>query len=191
MSRRCSTGTGSVRIRRIDRWVKIASPMGIESSATSTSDLSTYASLTLAVRAPEPEPFLAWGSLLAPLDDGPAAPAGPARAPVHPALPAGLGVPGRRLPQSCLVGVKQPVPEIDQGFQVPHVTDTAPGIDAPQEQHFRGEPCPDPGQVALVEQGLADGAVLVPAEAAHRLGGCRGVPAGTEQVRAEMAGDLV
>ena len=42
--------------------------------------------LTLAVPAPEPDPFLTWATLLSPFDGGPAPPARLARSPVHPGL---------------------------------------------------------------------------------------------------------
>src|SRR5438874_1046803 len=61
--------------------------------------------LFLAVRAPEPDPFLPWWPLLAPLDQRPAASARPPRPPIHPALPPGPGIPSRDVPGPCLVGV--------------------------------------------------------------------------------------
>ena len=42
------------------------------------------------------------------------------------------------MPGPCLVGVKQPVPEVDQGGQVLDRADRPPGLDAAQEQQQRG-----------------------------------------------------
>jgi hypothetical protein len=44
---------------------------------------------------------------------------------------------------SRFIGVQEPVPEVHQGLQVLDLAGAAPGIDAAQEQHFRGEPGTD------------------------------------------------
>src|SRR5271169_4483740 len=143
--------------------------------------------LFLAGRAPEPEPFLARRTLLAPPDRCPAPAARPARSAIHPVLPAGPGVPCRHVSEPHLVGVEQPVPKIDQGFQVPDLTDGTPGIDAPQEQHLCSKICARTGQVALVEQGLADRAAGFGGQPPYRLGA---VPVRAEQIRSQVPGDL-
>src|SRR6266576_5844499 len=111
--------------------------------------------LLLAVRAPEPEPFLSRGTLLVLPDRSPAASAGLARASVHPAVPSGPGVAGRRMAAPRLVGVEQPLPEVHEGVEILDVAGRPPRGYAPQEQHLRQEPGPDAGQIPLVELGLA------------------------------------
>lgn len=90
------------------------------------------------------------------------------------------------MPGPCLVGVKQPVPEFDQSFQVTNVADPAPGIDAPQEQHFCSKISTDPGHIPLIEQRLADGAVWFRAQPPYRLDA---IPVGPEKIRSQVAND--
>jgi hypothetical protein len=45
----------------------------------------------------------------------------------------------------CLIDVKQPVSELDEGLQLLDRADTAPRIDPPQEQHFRSVEGPNTG----------------------------------------------
>lgn len=90
------------------------------------------------------------------------------------------------MPEPRLVGVKQSVPEIDQGFQVLDFPNGTPGIDTSQEQHFCSKISTDPGQVPLVEQRLADGAVWSRAQPPYRLGA---VPVGPEKIGSQVAGD--
>jgi hypothetical protein len=87
----------------------------------------------------------------------------------------------------CLIGVKQPVPEVHQGIQILNRAHRTPRIDAPQEQHFRAEPRPEAGQVSLVEQRLADRAVRLGAQSPYRLAA---IPVGAQQIRAQVTSDL-
>ncbi len=144
--------------------------------------------LSLAVRAPEPDPLLPRRSRLAPPDHHPAPSAGPSRPPVHPVLPPGPGVSRRHVPRPFLVRVKQPVPNLHKSGKVVDRPDRPRRVNPAQEQRFRHIDSPEARQVPLVEQRLADGPIGLPGKARH---GGRRVPAGAEQVGAEMPGDLV
>src|SRR5579859_4618893 len=139
--------------------------------------------LSLAGRTPEPDSLLAWAALLGPADRGPAAPARPARAAVHPVLFAAPGHARGDDAEPFLVGIQQSVAEFYKGTQVRYLSDRPPRAEAPEEQHFCSKNIADPGEVALVEQGLADRAGRVGAQAAFGLGR---VPVRAEQVRAEV-----
>src|SRR5215467_3785300 len=114
------------------------------------------AALILAVRAPGSDPFLTWAALFCLADRGPAPSARLARAAVDPGL---LSAPPRTRGDyavSFLVRIEQSLPEFHQGAQVCYFPHRPPGAEPTQEQHFRSKYVSHPGQVALVEQGLAD-----------------------------------
>jgi hypothetical protein len=100
--------------------------------------------LSLVVGAPEPESFLARGTLLVPPDYRPAAPTRLACASVHPAVPAGPGVAGGGMAEAGLVGVKQPLPELNQGVEVLDRADRTRRVNVPQVQRPRQVPRPMP-----------------------------------------------
>ncbi len=112
--------------------------------------------LSLAVRAPESDPLLARVALLGPADRGPAPTAGSACPPVGPGFLAAPDYACGDDACSLLVGLQQSVPKFYEGTQVRHLSDRPPRAEAPEEQHFCSKYIADPGQVALVEQGLAD-----------------------------------
>ena len=74
----------------------------------------------------------------------------------------------------------------DDRCEAGYVGDRPPGREAGQEQHLGLVEVADAGQVALVEQGLADRATGVGEQPAH---GFVGVPVRVEQVRAEVPDD--
>ena len=138
----------------------------------------------LAGRAPEGDPLLDRRPDAAAPDDG-AAPAawltGPA---VDPDLGAAGRVPGRDGLAAFLVRVEQAPGHLDQAGQVGHVSDRLPRGHAAQEQCLGPVDRADPGQVALVEQSLADSAAGRGAESAN---GLVRVPVRPEQIGSEVA----
>jgi hypothetical protein len=91
------------------------------------------------------------------------------------------------VPEPFLVGVEQPVAEFHQRVQVIDRADGARRVDAPQEQRLRQVDGPEAGQVALVEQRLADGPGGGFGEECHRR---RRVPVRSEQVGPEVPDGL-
>ena len=73
--------------------------------------------------------------------------------------------------------------ELDQPVQVGYLAHRTPRADTAQEQGLGPVNCSDSGEVALVEQRLADGAIRLGPEPADRL---VGVKLRAEQVRAEV-----
>ena len=111
----------------------------------------------------------------------------PARV-VDPVLAAAPQVAGRRLLGVVAVGAQQAVGRRDHGVEIGYLADRRPRVEALEEQDLGLVHVADPGQQALVEQRLADGALRVAAQVRHRL---LRVPVGPEDVRAEVADELV
>src|SRR5215468_2557 len=138
----------------------------------------------LTVLAPERDPALRVAPLVGGAHRGAAPAAGPARAAVDPGLLAAPAGARGDLAEPVLVRLEQPLGKADQRGQVGDLTDRAPRADAAQEQRLRLVHVADAGQVALVEQGLADRPGRVRTQPALRL---RRVPVRAEQVGAEVA----
>src|SRR6185437_4705297 len=140
--------------------------------------------LILAMRAPGPDPFLAWVTLLGLANRGAAPPTRLPRAAVDPgSFSAPLRARGDYA-VALFVGIEQSLPKFHQGTQVCHFPHRPPRAETSQEQHFCSKYVSHPGQVALVEQGLADRAGRVRAEPAFRL---RLVPVRAQHVGAKVA----
>ena len=138
----------------------------------------------LAAGTPEYEPILRDGALAGPADRGATAAARPPGPAVDPGFPAAAPVARGDRAAAVLVGVEQPLGQGHELGQRLDVGDRAPGADAAQEQRLGPVNRAEAGQVALVQQGLADGPVRAGLQPPYRLGR---IPAGTEQVGTEMA----
>ena len=134
--------------------------------------------------APGSDSLLARVSLVSAADRGPATSAWSARPAVHPVLFAAPRDTRGDDAGPLLVRLQQPSAEFYEGVQVRHVAHRPPGVDALEEQHFCSKNIADPGQVALVQQRLADRPARAGAEPAGRLGE---VPVLAEQIGPEVA----
>ena len=101
-------------------------------------------------------------------------------------LLAPLQVAGRYVAVALFVRLEQSPGQVNQGAEIRYRPGGPPRIDAAQEQHLGLVDIPDPGQVFLVEQRLADRAVRLGAQSPHRF---VAVPVGAQQIRAQVAGD--
>jgi hypothetical protein len=95
---------------------------------------------------------------------------------------------GRGLLRVVAIGADQPLRGRDELAQVGDVRDARPRIDPLDEQRLGLVEVADAGQVALIEQRLADRDVRLRVEPAQHL---VDVPVGAEQVRAEVTDELV
>src|SRR5262249_9503294 len=165
---RCCPGTGA---------------LGCASGARYRRAIVTQHKSGLAVRAPDRDPAPGVTALVGGAEKRAAAAAGPAGPAVNPGFLA--PPPGARgdLAEPLLVRFEQPFGEVHQRGQVGDRTDRAPRVHAAQEQRLRLVRVADAGQVALVEQGLADRPGRVRTQPALRL---RRIPVRAEQVRAEV-----
>src|SRR5829696_756368 len=140
----------------------------------------------LAVRAPVADPVIWRVALPAAADRTVTAQAGLTS--VHPVPACGPEVAGRRLRVAVLVGLQQAMCEVDPRAEISDVTHRGPRRDAAQEAQLGLVDVAYPGEVALVDQRLADLAVRLRGQPS----GCLGrVPVRAEQVGTEVPDQLV
>ena len=103
---------------------------------------------------------------------------------VDPVLPAGPSVGGGDLAGALFIRLQQLPGQFHQFGQLIDLANRAPWANPAKEQRLGLVDVADAGQVALVEQRLADGLARIGGQPADRLG-C--VPVRAEQIRAEVA----
>ena len=141
----------------------------------------------LARRAPEDDALARRvGAERSAADQGAAAPARPAFAPVHPGRAAGPGVARERAVDAIAVGADHAGSEIDDGRGI-RLVRRCGGKDAAHEEDLVGVLVAEPGDAALVLQGDVDGS-RVGAEAPRRLGG---IPVVGERIGPEVADEAL
>ena len=86
---------------------------------------------------------------------------------------------------TLLVRLEQPPGQFGHRVKVSHAGHRLPRAEAAQEQHFGTVHVADAGQISLVEQRLADGALRFGAQPPHRLGA---IPVRAEQIGSQVAG---
>lgn len=96
------------------------------------------------------------------------------------------GVAGRHVPTASAVGFEEPLGQSDQGGHVLNSLDRCPWIEPAQEADLAAVDVANAGEVPLVEERFAHGALGAGSEAAH---GLIGVPVVPEEIGTQMPDD--